>query len=434
MSTYGTGLYGDGTYGDAGPGPPAPPEGNYPTAIFEIAFEDNPALAPTAWTVLTDRLRAFDIRRGRKDELGVAEAGTMSAILSNDDRALDPTNASSPYFPDVEPMRRVRLRLVWEDVTYAVFHGFIESIAPSWPAMGFDNVAEIRAVDLFKSIQLFDLNGPAWPQELSGARINKVLDLMGWSAAMRTIAAGQHVVAEEIAANETLNIQPTATGPALGYIQEVAASEDGLFFIAADGRAVFQDRRYRADNAGVPNVRFGDDLTNDEMGYREIDADYDDALLFNEIIAAYTASHYHSFRPEERVTDTASIARYLKRSGSFNTRTPRPGEAHAAASLSLFRQKSPGLRFPTIQPVPESPSGDPVDFWARILDVEISDRVEVRRRPGGTTITQIAHVEGISLQGARGRVFYRFDLSPITDIDEWVLGVSQLGVDTFVGV
>jgi hypothetical protein len=64
-------------------------------------------------------LSAYSIstQRGRQRLLERAQAGTLTALLPNDQRQFDPTNTSSPYYSNgeslVQPMRDVRLSATW---------------------------------------------------------------------------------------------------------------------------------------------------------------------------------------------------------------------------------------------------------------------------------------------------------------------------------
>lgn len=78
------------------------------TLMLEVAFNP-PSEAPT-WTDISSYLRSFQTRRGRGDELDTFSAGTASFVLDNRDRRFDPVHTGSPYYPNVLPMRRVRIR------------------------------------------------------------------------------------------------------------------------------------------------------------------------------------------------------------------------------------------------------------------------------------------------------------------------------------
>ena len=106
-----------------------------PTIVVEVAFTTtNPLTVPGSWTdissfVLEDGL---SIRRGRPDELKAFSAATATVKLNNVDRRFEPLNTSSPYTPNVVPMRRIRIRATWSGTTYTLFGGFVTDWRPEY--------------------------------------------------------------------------------------------------------------------------------------------------------------------------------------------------------------------------------------------------------------------------------------------------------------
>jgi hypothetical protein len=77
----------------------------------EIAFQTPPRSSSPVWTDVTDYV--VDVpqtRRGKQHELNRSETGTGTLVLDNSDRRFDPTYTSSPYWPNVKPMKRCRIR------------------------------------------------------------------------------------------------------------------------------------------------------------------------------------------------------------------------------------------------------------------------------------------------------------------------------------
>ena len=128
-----------------------------PTATCEIAFASNPSATPV-WTDVSDYLIDFRITRGRQMELNRMEAGTAQVTLDNRDRRFDPSNAASPYAPNVVPVRRIRLSATYNAVTYRLFSGYIESWPPLYPGPLDSNVT-VTATDGFKVLNLKTLPG-----------------------------------------------------------------------------------------------------------------------------------------------------------------------------------------------------------------------------------------------------------------------------------
>src|SRR5436190_441219 len=104
---------------------------SWPTLAIEIDFAHGPltALASNTWTDITAYVVSFSTRRGRSDALARIEAGTAQLTLDNSDRRFDPTYSGSPYYPNVVPMKKIRIRATYSAVTYDLYTGFIAS----WP-------------------------------------------------------------------------------------------------------------------------------------------------------------------------------------------------------------------------------------------------------------------------------------------------------------
>jgi hypothetical protein len=107
----------------------------WPTLTVEIDFVHGPltALASNTWVDVTSYVHSFSTRRGRSDALNRVEAGTAVVTLDNSDRRFDPTFTGSPYYPNVVPMRKIRISAVYSGITYRLYTGHIESWPPNWP-------------------------------------------------------------------------------------------------------------------------------------------------------------------------------------------------------------------------------------------------------------------------------------------------------------
>jgi hypothetical protein len=83
---------------------------SWPTLAVECAFGSDASNASPSWQDITDYVREVRIRRGRQFELDRIDASTLALKLDNSDRRFDPSYVSGPYYPNVLPMRRVRVR------------------------------------------------------------------------------------------------------------------------------------------------------------------------------------------------------------------------------------------------------------------------------------------------------------------------------------
>jgi hypothetical protein len=105
------------------------------------------------------------VNRGRQRALERFSAGRATITLSNDDRALDPTYTASPYYPNVVPMRRIRVRATYAAVTYDVFNGYVDDWAQVY-APPQDAACVIQATDAFKVLQNAELLSSVFAEEV----------------------------------------------------------------------------------------------------------------------------------------------------------------------------------------------------------------------------------------------------------------------------
>lgn len=120
------------------------------TFAFEIAFTTAPGATPS-WTAVTSYVRGFSVQRGRTSEFDQFPAGSATLILSNADRRFDPEYSAGPYYGDLLPRRRLRIRATYNAVTYDVFHGYIDGWPQAYDPPN-DATVTVRATDAFKML------------------------------------------------------------------------------------------------------------------------------------------------------------------------------------------------------------------------------------------------------------------------------------------
>jgi hypothetical protein len=128
-----------------------------PGFIVEVAFSTaDPFVEPASWSDVTAYFRKGGTRRGRNHELGKTQAGVATITLDNLDRRFDPTNTSSPYYPNVVPMRQIRIRT---SDGYNVYRGYVQNWGQTWggpaPAAGGDAICQVEAADAFAVLSLY---------------------------------------------------------------------------------------------------------------------------------------------------------------------------------------------------------------------------------------------------------------------------------------
>ncbi len=132
--------------------------------IVEIAFATTPFVTPT-WVDVTAKVVGGTVTRGRTSELDKIRAGTATITLANEDRRFDPTHTTGPYYPNVLPMRRIRVRATYNSITYDVFNGYIDRWEQVYdhPSVAY---AVVTATDAFKVLAAKDLPGSVYAAEV----------------------------------------------------------------------------------------------------------------------------------------------------------------------------------------------------------------------------------------------------------------------------
>lgn len=301
--------------------------------------------------------------------------------------------------------------------THSLFTGYADRWPQEWEMPSYAEVP-ITFSDAFELLAAADIGaGTAWPAELSGARLGRVLDAVSWPAGDRVLDAGQVTIVET-----TINTDDGTK--ALGHLQDVADSElmgGGVLFIDGQGRVVFHDKHHRLKPASVytPLATFGDNGW-PEIDYEDLVPDYDKDRITNDWRITPSGGAVI------KVEDSASITNHFRRTQRRTPLVADVNECQSQAEYLTALTKSPLLRFDRIDFAPSHlADGRLADYtWANIMGREIGDRIRVKKRPpgGGSAISQDCHIEGISHAFTDQEWRTTWLLSPADPLTYWILG------------
>jgi hypothetical protein len=130
------------------------PNANWPLTQLQIGWGAGPGTPrdQITWTDMTARMVTFGGNRGRSYELDQLQAGTATIRLRNNDGALDPTNATSTYYPNVQIGTPIRVLATWAGVTYPVWHGYAERWPQTWDTETGYGWVDLVATDAYATL------------------------------------------------------------------------------------------------------------------------------------------------------------------------------------------------------------------------------------------------------------------------------------------
>jgi hypothetical protein len=360
---------------------------------------------------ITPRLVTTTVRRGKNNALDRIDAGIVTITVDNSDREFDPLYANGPYFGQLIPRRSVRVSA--NDVP--VFRGFIDDFDIQYEP-GKQSVVQIQVSDALSVLANSGLEEFTPNSELSGARINTVLDRpeVDWPADQRDIDPGNSVMLDNVVAEGTGTLE---------YLQLVANSEFGTLFLAKDGKITYRERNAVPN---TPNIVFSDEIVAGAytgIQFADVNIVYGSENLYNRISLANA-----DLIPEEAFAEDADSQalygpRVLDQSGLL---IQDPAQLQFLADYLLARYKEPQYRFETVTVVMDTISEANQDA---VLDLEIGDIVLVRFEPSDIppAIEQYCRIIGINHDWNPGSKNISFALERL-DFAIFILNDAVLGV------
>ena len=113
-----------------------------PTYLLEFCRDPLSDTTPT-YIDITNYMLEGSYQRDGGGDLDDPQAGTATITLDNRDRRFEPTYAAGAYYPDIKPLRRMRLSIDGD----TEFSGFVASWGPQWPDGLFNQEAVVTLVD-----------------------------------------------------------------------------------------------------------------------------------------------------------------------------------------------------------------------------------------------------------------------------------------------
>ena len=239
------------------------------TGILDVnILEDSAAIIVD----VSNQINFIQSNRGRNATADRFITGSLTLRIVDQNGDFNPTNPASPYYTFLTPMKKVQISATYGATTYSLFSGFITSYVNQQPKdateVAYTTIQAVDAFRLAQNAQISTVTG-AIAGDLSGTRINQILDEIDWPATMRDVDPGL----------TTMQADPGTPRTSLDAMTTVATSEYGALYVDTDGEFVFQDRSVTAGSIGGTVTTFNDNGTG--IPYANANWKLDDTLIFN---------------------------------------------------------------------------------------------------------------------------------------------------------
>ena len=351
--------------------------------ILDQGILDTNVLADSASVIVdvSNVVNSIETKRGRNAQADQFQTGTLSLRIVDQNGDFNPQNPSSPYYNLLTPMRKVQITATYGATTYPIFSGFITSYQTTTPKNATDVVyTTIQAVDAFRLAQNAQISTVAGTSagQLSGARINALLDAIDWPVSMRDVDAGL----------TTMQADPGTARTSLAAMQTVEISEYGALYVDAAGSFVFQDRNVTAGSTGATPTVFNDNGS--DISYFNAVWRLDDTLVYN------SASVTRTGGTAQVAINQPSIDKYFVHSyNQQNLLMQTDAVALDYAQAYVASRAETSIRCDAIQ----------LDLYTdnyntgiiAALDLDYFDPVTITtNQPGGSTLTKTLQVFGVA--------------------------------------
>jgi len=235
-------------------------------AFYGILDAPQTILGGAIYQDVTPDVISYSINRGKSRQLDKYQSGTANIELDNNLRSYDPLYAPSPYFGQILPKREIRIT----SNNLVQYKGVIDDWDLQYQPKG-NSIAIIKASDEMSQMANQSLDAVTNSAQFTGERIAAILGNAGvqWPNNRTDLETGLQYLQADVISEGT---------NALSYLNTIADSEPGDFYIDRVGIATFKDRY---ESAPATPLLFADDGTG--VPYQNLAVVYGSELLYNEV-------------------------------------------------------------------------------------------------------------------------------------------------------
>ena len=343
---------------------------------------------------ITNQVMRVSTRRGRNRILSNFEVGTATVTINDPLSWFNPFNAESPYVGKLLPLRKIRIfaTMIYEGnpIEINLFSGYITSYDTNFYSnTDATSTVTLQCSDGFRLLNNVSTNiepVPGCPAgQLSGARVNELLNFAGFPESMRITDVG----------NSTMQADPGGARSILQAIQTIEQSEFGAFFMERSGKTVFLDRDAVSKAANVDPRYYSDTNQPGSLTYSNLDFAYDDQLILNDVTVTRYDDNVGPNPVPQTIVAPESIATYFRKSGQrSDILVQTDQESNDQARTLIVARENANLRIESMTLNLYASTDD--ESYVINLSSDIYSLVVISKlMPGGSFITRELFIQGV---------------------------------------
>jgi len=227
------------------------------------------------------------------------QTGNCTFRLIDQNGDWNPTNTASPYYPNISPMRKVRVAAQDKVTlnTYYLFSGYIINYDYHYPTNQSIGYVDITCQDGFRLFNLAAITGVSGGTagQTTADRMASILSTVGFPTSMQTMTT---------TSGSTCQVDPGSARTSLQALKNVEFVEQGAFYMSGEGNAVFKSRNDLYKTSGALPIYY---FSNDGVGiaFKNVKYALDDKLVINQ------ANITGIGQATSTAVDSTSVAKYF---------------------------------------------------------------------------------------------------------------------------
>jgi hypothetical protein len=331
---------------------------------------------------VSNQVAKIDTRKERNLFQDKYQSGSATVRITDENGDWNPQNTSSPYYPNLVPLRSIIIEANYAGTVYPIFKGYITEYLYQYPKDQEIGYVDLICSDAFRLVfnsNVTTVTGATAGQG-TGTRIDKILDTIGWPSSSRSIMTG----------NTLCQADPATTRSALQAIETATFTEQGAFYFDKAGNAVFKDRTFVYESPAEAPTVFSNAVASTDIPYAGITFALDDKTIVNQASVTRTGG------TTQTASDATSIAKFFLHSITANDMLMQTdAEALDLASNFVASRKDTTLRIETIT-LDLVTLGYGAGVTAA-LDLDYFDPMQITNvNVAGTTIVKTLQCQGIA--------------------------------------